>query len=168
LKKFGYWQQLQGQGPFTVLAPPDSVFIKRGLTVDSINRMDVSQVDPVVFACYFLTPNHVYMSDIHNLLPPSGVFTSNFPSQDPNYDIIIGQGPVFNGAGAVTAASANGSNQITVGPNASQPYEEQGAPFKGETLPTLFPVGTYINYTFSNGVVHLLDDIMVMPGLVQK
>ena len=170
LKKFGYWDKLQGQGPFTVFAPQDSIFIKRGLTVDSINRMDTAHFAPVVFGGYFLASNHIYIWDMRNL--PSGAIGNDiatFPSPDPNYDLMIAQQYVYNGVGVVTNASAQTSNPVFVGPNATAGYSSQGTPFLGEgPLPSIFPVGTYVNYTFSNGVVHLMADINVMPNLVEK
>lgn len=169
LKRFGYWDKLQGAGPFTVFAPQDSFFLKRAMTVDSINRMDTTQFYSVVFGGYFVTPDHVYLSDIHNLPPPSGLFQFDFPSPDPNYDVVIAQGAVINGVGVINNSPAILSAQTYVTPYADTSYGVQGTPFLGEgPVPTYYPVGTYINYTFSNGVVHLLRDILVMPNLVEK
>lgn len=170
LKKFGFWDRLSNDGPFTVFAPQDSCFEKRGMTLDSISRMDVVQYDPVVFGGYFLKPNHVFLLDMVQL-PPTGVSYVTFDTPSPNYKMLICQMDVGAGIGVLTAASANTSSHIHVGPYASRPWGDQGTAFLGEPRMTLSITnfkGTYINYTCTNGVVHLMSDIVVMPENVTR
>ncbi|MFY0255217.1 fasciclin domain-containing protein [Chitinophaga sp. 30R24] len=171
LKKFGLWDKLKGDGPFTVFAPLDSTFERYGITLDSINRMDVARYDPVVFGGYFLTPNHVFLLDILQLPPPTGVIYLAFPSPSPAYKTVIGQQPFGTGMGVVTAQSATTKVLVSVGPYADNAYGAQGTPFLQEAQAGLglnsFN-GTYVNYTLSNGVLHLLSDLLVMPAKVAR
>ncbi|RFS19437.1 fasciclin domain-containing protein [Chitinophaga silvatica] len=171
LKKFGYWDQLGADGPYTVYAPMDSSFERRGITLDSINRMDLNIYDPVVFGGYFLKPNHLFVLDILQLPPPSGINFLAFQLPAINYKLVMGQQPFGLGVGVATAASTQTSTLVPVGPYWNQPYGNQGTPFLGEVQTGLSLVnlkGAYINYTCSNGVVHLLSDILVMPDKVVK
>jgi len=171
LKKFGYWEQMGSDGPFTVFAPSDSSFERRGMTLDSIGRMDINHYDPVVFGGYFLKPNHVFVTDMAQLPPVSGVLSLPFQTPSANYKLIMCQSAMGSGVGIVTAASASTSSLVIVSPYFSNPYGTQGTPFLGEpyrvlSLTTLN--GAYINYTCSNGIVHLMADIVVMPEKVTK
>ncbi|NIG55414.1 fasciclin domain-containing protein [Chitinophaga sp. Cy-1792] len=170
-KKFGYWDKLGTDGPFTVYAPMDSTFDRWGITLDSISRMDANKYDPVVFGGYFLQPNHLFVLDILQLPPPSGINFLAFSLADAKYKLVMGQQPFGLGVGVVTAASALTSTLVPVTPFWNQPYGNQGTPFLGETTQGLglnLLKGTYINYTCSNGVVHMLGDILVLPGKVIK
>ncbi|MBO9731286.1 MAG: fasciclin domain-containing protein [Chitinophaga sp.] len=171
LKKFDYWERMGGDGPFTVYAPLDSSFERRGMTLDSINRMDSQHYDPVVFGGYFLTPNHVFVMDIAQLPPVTGVLSLPFQTASPNYKVIMCQSAMGSGVGVVTAASASTSSLVVVSANAAYPYGSQGTLFLGEQ-PGLLSLadmkGTYINYTCANGIVHVMADILVMPGKVTK
>ncbi|WP_161964233.1 fasciclin domain-containing protein [Chitinophaga flava] len=171
LKKFGYWDQLSTDGPFTVYAPQDSSFERQGITLDSIARMDVSYYDPVLFGGYFLKPNHLFVLDIVQLPPPSGILYLPFQTPDPNYKLIMCQQTFGNGVGIATTASTQTSTLISVGPFANNVYGSQGTPFLNESrnINFLYKLqGTYINYTCSNGVVHLLSGLLVMPSKVVK
>lgn len=171
LKKFGYWDQLATDGPFTLYAPMDSCFERRGITLDSISRMDAAHCDPVVFGGYFLRPNHLFVLDVKQLPPPNGVIYLAFQCPDVKYKLIMLQQPFGSGVGIVTAASTAMSDLEPVGPNASKPYGEKGTLFLGETSNTIFVTnlnGIYTNYTCSNGVVHLLSDLLVMPDKVGR
>ncbi|NLR67683.1 fasciclin domain-containing protein [Chitinophaga varians] len=170
LKKFGFWEQLNADGPFTVFAPQDSCFENRGMTLDSISRMDALRYDPAVFGSYFLKPNHVFLLDMLQL-PPTGTSYVTFDTPSPNYKMLICQVGVGAGVGVVTAASANTSSQVQVGPYADRPWGDQGTAFLGEPRMTLSITnfkGTYINYTCTNGIVHLMSDILVMPENVTR
>ncbi|TWF39930.1 fasciclin domain-containing protein [Chitinophaga polysaccharea] len=171
LRKFGYWDQLATDGPFTLYAPMDSSFERRGITLDSISRIDVNRIDPVVFGGYFLKPNHLFVLDMLQLPPPAGTIYLAFQCPDVKYKLIMTQQPFGSGVGIVTAASTATRILVLVGPNASKPYGEQGTLFLGETSNTIFMTtlnGIYTNYTCTNGVVHLLSDLLVMPDKVSR
>ncbi|WP_161596682.1 fasciclin domain-containing protein [Chitinophaga vietnamensis] len=169
LKKFGYWDQLNADRPVTVYAPMDSCFERRGITLDSISRMDTSYYDPVLFGGYFLTPNHLFVLDITQLR--NGAIYLPFQLQDPKYKLIMCQQPFGSGVGVVTNASIAINDMKSVGPLADMPYGFQGVAFTGESNSLIFLYtlnGTYINYTCTNGVVHLMSDLLVMPDKVMK
>lgn len=171
LTKFGYWDQLAGNGPFTVFAPQDSCFERRGMTLDSISRMATSSYDPVVFGGYFLTPNHIFILDMIQLPPPSGVFFLAFTTPSPQYKMIVCQSAFGAGVGVVTAASASINNPVGTGPYITNPWGDQGTNFLGESRIVLSVTtfkGTYINYACTNGIVHAMADILVMPANVTK
>lgn len=171
LKKFGYWDQLATDGPFTLYAPMDSSFERRGMTLDSISRIDINHIDPVVFGGYFLKPNHLFVLDVLQLPPPNGVTYLAFQCPDTKYKLVMTQQPFGSGVGIVTAASTATRLLVAVGPNANMSYGLQGTLFLGETSNTNFLAdlnGIYTNYTCTNGVVHLLSDLLVMPDKVSR
>lgn len=164
LKKFGLWDQLETHGPVTVFAPPDSVFEKRGMTLDSIARIDTSLYDPILFSGYLLWPNHLFTLDVQQSVPAPDGSLLFFPSLSPNYLTTIG---VAGATVGISSLPPDAYNYTLVGP--AGPFT--GTPFLGEmnTVYQLYQLqGTYMNYSLSTGVVHLLGDLLVAPDNVRK
>lgn len=66
LKKFGLWDELAGEGPFTIFAVQDDVFTQWGITEESIAAMDVSQyIAARLFGSYIMYDRHYFISDNH-------------------------------------------------------------------------------------------------------
>jgi uncharacterized surface protein with fasciclin (FAS1) repeats len=177
LKKFGLWDNLGGNGPYTVVAPVDSAFERYGMTTDSIARLDTSMYSPILFGGYFAAPNHVYVLDLaqlNNLSMPNQPFSTI----SPQYKLLLGVGgnalSIMSAGLAkapVTAAVPN-----LIGPGSTAVFGSRGVPFLGESAANQLsymtatnpPAGTYVNYSFSNGVVHLLSGVLVQPSDVPR
>lgn len=165
-KKFGLWDNLEENGPVTIFAPPDSIFEQRGMTLDSIARIDTSLYDPILFNGYMLKPNHLFSLDIAQSIPaPDGSFLF-FPSLSPAYATMVG-GYGINVGITRWSDTYGGFGFAYVGP--AGPFT--GTPFLGEPQ-TVYQLdlaqGTYMNYSLSNGVVHLLGDLLAAPENVRK
>lgn len=64
LKRFGLWDELAGEGTFTVFAPTDQTFQSFGITRDSIDRMDPSRfIGPRLFGAYIIYGKRFLISD---------------------------------------------------------------------------------------------------------
>jgi uncharacterized surface protein with fasciclin (FAS1) repeats len=62
-KKFGLYDQLSQEGPFTVVAPGNALFRALNITADSISRLDTAVYKKLLFGCYVFTPNRIFASD---------------------------------------------------------------------------------------------------------
>ena len=63
LKKFGLYDQLNQEGPFTILAPVNAAFRSSKVTADSIAKLDTLTYKKILFGCYVFTPNRFFISD---------------------------------------------------------------------------------------------------------
>lgn len=176
IKKFGLWDNLKGNGPFTVIAPQDTAFAKYDLTQSSLATLNINRYDPVLFGAYFATPNHVYPLDVFQLVGQSDFFGLSTTVSD--YSLVMSVVTnrtngysVLLAKGKVTPASA----EQFLGPFEPGTQNRLGSVFLGEDRRTGIQIdtdhpsyGRYINYTCSNGVVHLLSQVVVMPSEVKK
>ncbi len=63
LKKFGYWDKLKEEGPWTLVAPDNDAFNATGLTVSDIENLDPSKYRARLFGGY-LFKTRLFMSDL--------------------------------------------------------------------------------------------------------
>ncbi|SOD13348.1 fasciclin domain-containing protein [Pedobacter xixiisoli] len=64
LKKFSLWNQLAGQGSFTVFAPSNAALEEIGITSASIEAMDINKyVGERLFGTYLMHHRHFFVSD---------------------------------------------------------------------------------------------------------
>lgn len=171
--KFGLMDRLGKDGNYTVVAPPDSAFARYGITTDSIGRMDTSQFDPALFGIYQLQSRHIYLLDLVQLNPNNLSMISYTTNSD---SILLSMNVNGNGLRLMSAVASltNGNLLGPAGVNGpNNPYS--GASFLGEQRDlygfiseTNPPLGTWINYTCSNGIVHLLSQVLLLPGDVSK
>ena len=169
LKKFGQWDKLDGNGPYTILAPQDSAFAKYDITADAISHMNPVAYDPVLFGSYYLTPNHLYLLDVaqynRNTYVP-------FNTISPDFKVILTVNSLGsnNMSAALVKGVTNAGIEQVFGPG------NLGSTFLHEQLPPNVytidynhpPYGNYVNYNCLNGVVHLLSQPMVLPSEVIK
>lgn len=175
LKKFGLWDKLSGDGPFTIVAPQDTAFERYGLTTDSILRLDPAGYDIGLFGGYCMAPSHVFLVDVMQL---NGQSLVSFHTLSDSLDLTMGVS-----SNSMTLMSSclkkrySGSNPQYIGPGSIISLGViLGSRFLGETQPAgvyfitynSLPFGRYINYACSNGVVHLLSTILARPSDVTK
>lgn len=156
-KHFNLWDGLKTANPATVYAVNNAGMEGRGLTADSIARLDTSQYYPALFSGYVEYPHHLFVWDltvISAFANATGVsYNSNaiFPLAGGYSFIMTG---TYGGFGCYMIDLAGNY----IGPIPS-PY---GYP---ETTPYV-PGET--DFTCSNGVVHILSDLVVLPSAVHK
>lgn len=169
LKKFGQWDQLNGNGPYTVFAPQDSAFARYHMTTGAIGKMNPAEYDPILFGTYYLKPNHLYLLDVaqynRNKIIP-------FTTISPEYKVLL----TVNTLGAANPSAALAKGVTDLGAEHIFGPGNFGSIFLHEQLPAnVFTIdynhplyGNYVNYTCSNGIVHLLSQPMVLPEEVKK
>ena len=168
-KKFKQWDKMDGNGPFTVLAPQDSAFLRYNMNADAVSKMTAADYDPVLFDAYFFNLSHLYVLDVPLYNNEYKPIVFNTPS--PDYKVLFtvnSYGLTNMSASLVTGVSDQNVDHI-YGPGGV------GSTFLHEGLTSFYflnynqpPYGNYINYTCSNGVVHLLSQPMVLPSEVKK
>jgi|GEM_PF-3158558 len=174
LKKFGLWDTLGKAGPFTVVAPQDTAFERYGLSLDSIGRLNPANYDPILFGIYAISPNHIYPTDVAQL---QYVTPAALPTISDSLALMINCSGSSSGMKALSAGVARfplipNQGAIFVGPTFSGSFGiPSGAYFLGEPPPGFYccsittpPIGTYTNFTCSNGVLHLLSGILLRPS----
>lgn len=178
LKKFGLWDTLGKTGPFTVVAPVDTAFERYGLSLDSIGRLDPAKYDPVLFGIYTISPNHIYVTDVAQLQNTDGAV---FPTITNNLGLRItclednNNGMKSLSASVVRLPILPNMGISYIGPSYSGSFGvKSGFNFLGEppagnccSLDNL-PAGKYINFSCSNGTVHLLSGMLLRPSDVEK
>lgn len=174
LKKFGLWDRLSGEGPFTVVAPQDTAFESNGLTLDSIGRLDPARYDPVLFGIYSISPNHIFITDLVQLVSDQSEGVG-FPSISDSLVLMLnvnGYDMYLLSASVALAPYEVNKSMTFIGPTASTiEYQPNGTYLLGEYMPGVVyiqpstpPNGKYINYACSNGVLHLLSGILLRPS----
>lgn len=143
LKKFGLWDSLGKKGPFTVLAPVNAAFDKNKISMDSIGRMDTAKLQSVVFGGYIAYPHHIFITDI-------GMVYASALTVSGSYAMTL------NNLGMVLQTAQGGR----LGPLAKKmAYLDRISRW----------VNTYsTDYLCTNGVVHLLQQLVVLPSDVPK
>lgn len=193
LKKFGLWDVMIKEDGLTVLAVPDSVFLRYGLTAAWINALDTNHYKKVFMDCYILRIR-VFQSDLYSFVdmvnapripvtfPPELMISTTEPGlalcMRGYYHINYPFGCfVFDLSNEVAMPDGSGSSfwfyQIlgpyaTNYPNYGDPMSGYQVPYIGESNTSGSLKGTYINYTLNNGVVHLLSGLLLTPDDVKR
>jgi hypothetical protein len=156
-KRFHLWDSLKTANPLTVFPVNNTGMESRGLTADSIAGMDTSQYYPILFSGYVQYPHHLFTGDLILLFDASsaagisGGTSTVFPSASGDLFGMTAGYPV----GGCSLTNAGGTY---LGP-ISSPY--------GYAEITPFVTGG-TDFACSNGVVHLLTDLVVLPSAVHK
>lgn len=136
LKKANVWDSLKLDGPYTIYAPVNAAFLKYGLTADSINKLDVSRYDRLVFTAYAmaLKPHHVFANDFGFAAYGAAITLGNV------YQTSISS---YNG---VNVSRIDGRQNF----NSPRPIPVAGG-------------ARGLDYMTDNGVVSYISDIMFYP-----
>ncbi|SMC89996.1 fasciclin domain-containing protein [Pedobacter nyackensis] len=157
LKKFGFWDELATEGPYTILAPKNAEFEAKGMTAEVIAGLNVDRyLGHRLFGCYVMRKKHFFISDFVVL----GIINSDafYYHQVPNDTYIM----------TLTAGRLNFSNindqsigyHVEVRTNKNYPYdiisEVNGHDQKA------------IDNLVDNGLVQDLQGILVLPEQALK
>lgn len=166
LKKFGLWEELSGAGPYTVYAPINEAFEEKGITLATINSLNVEGYDGRrLFGAYVLESKHFFVSDqyVFQLLGGSYFYKANLKNDDWYLQFTVNL--QRNNPGDMFAT----------------PYPEvslwQPGPTQG-SLPVLIgeinqvygapkPVANY-DHLLENGLVHKMHGVLTVPADVIK
>lgn len=155
MKRFKLWDGLKEKGPFTVFAPHNDAFRKYDLTADSINRMDPDKFDSIAFGIYPLMEEtrHIFSTDWQQInVDYSGVntyihlpgfsmrpaYSYNEYLQQENHSILV-----------VDDKGKSGIN----GP---------------QTIHYKNGVAMGADHMVTNGIVHIVDDLLLYPQTLIK
>ncbi|MCW3467213.1 fasciclin domain-containing protein [Chitinophaga nivalis] len=86
LKRYGLWEQLASEGPWTVFAVPNKVFEENGLDEAGLARIKPDQyIIPRLFGIYLMAKQHYFLSDIASFKYLTGESGVSAPIPDDFY-----------------------------------------------------------------------------------
>lgn len=146
LKKFGYWDELATEGPYTILAPKNSVFEAAGMTAAVVNSLNPDRyIGARLFGSYVLRKKHFFISDFYVLSILSGEFYYNYAVPNDTYIMTISANKIND----------NITYNIQVRTNAVFPYEIIGNVVGNNQK-------GFDNLT-DNGLVQDMQGVLVLP-----
>ena len=155
MKQFKLWDGLKEKGPFTVFAPHNDAFRKYGLTADSINRMDPDKFKAIAFGIYPLMEEtrHIFSTDWKQInVDYSGINTYiHLPgfSVKPAYMYYEYTQQESHSIEVVDDAGKSGVNGPSV-------IHYKNGPALGA------------DHIVTNGIVHIVDDLLLFPQTLIK
>lgn len=143
LQRFGQWDSLGKAAPYTVVAPVNNAFTMNGITADSIAGMDTANFQPALFSGYVAYSHHVFVSDAN--------IVANVPL------IVAGGYQLAIGYAGFILSSPTGT---VLGPLAGSPnYDDRySKPLNPGSM----------DYLCSNGIVHVIGNLLLLPSDVRK
>lgn len=157
MKRFNYWEGLKVNNPLTVYAPNNEAFAKKGITADSINRMDPAAFREDLFGIYHfnMTPKRIFSTDgwliYGSVYGDQGIKYSKY-SVGPQYNYSLWNNEESSG---VNVALKNG---IYWSPNADGITETY---YEGHTT-------AHADHLTGNGIVHVVEDLFLYPENLRK
>lgn len=155
LKKFGLWEGLSGEGPFTVFAPNDSAFANQGITQQNIDDLNTSVYHERLFNAYIMYGKHYFISDKNVFYIISEEYTYKYIFKDDDYYLTFGmhQEDWFEGGAVYPTFSVWKPT-----PNSS--FDER--------LRLVYADNSFVNiinydHRLENGLVHDLHDLLILP-----
>ncbi|MBN9381318.1 MAG: fasciclin domain-containing protein [Chitinophagaceae bacterium] len=152
LKKFGLYDQLDKEGPFTVMAVPNEAFRSLNISLDSIARLDTVQFKKYLFGVYVFYPNRLFFSDFQDAPGKKNGFNGIG-----NY--------LYSVDGYLYFATYDGGMMLALGyaKDFGTPYDPSLGP--GFNGPAHFY--SYDNLAV-NGVVHGINKLVIYPNEMKK
>lgn len=158
MKRFSLWDSLKIKDPLTVFAPVNAVFLKYGLTADSIGRMSPAAYQGLAFGIYplMLQARHIFSTDGWQILKGTvyaagGIQIGNY-SVAPNY--------TYNAYSNVETSGLNVywyDQQNWVSNNAGPGVVN----YKDQSVANA-------DFLTGNGIVHKIDDLIFYPEAMKK
>ena len=153
-KKFGYWDRLAEDGPFTVLAPDDDAFITAGMDLHTLDALSVDNyIGARLFGIYILPKQRYFISDffvfqiinsdaqLYKQIPDDSWYFSMWAEVNRYY----GTPPTFY----VRVWTAKSVQQQIV-----------------RTVTANIPARA--DYLSDNGIVHIIPEVLVLPSEAEK
>ncbi|PYF75206.1 fasciclin domain-containing protein [Pedobacter nutrimenti] len=154
LKKFGYWDELTSEGPYTIFAPKNEVFEANGLTAEVIAGLKPDRyIRSRLVGCYVFRKKHFFVSDFYVLTQINNDGGYGGFIEDDTYFMTIG-------ANAGLYYKGNSSYSIYVRTAKNYPYDPVGS--AGCDVPA------GIDNLTDNGIVQDLKGLLVLPEQAYK
>jgi uncharacterized surface protein with fasciclin (FAS1) repeats len=154
LKKFGLWEQLAGEGPFTVFAPDNDAFIAAGMDMATVETLNTDNyIGARLFGAYVLRKKRYFITDFaaFTIIYGLGGFTTGIENDKYTY-------------------SLSGSKQVYLGTPASytmsvrDPEDIFGGPIAQVTGNT----SSRNDHLTDNGIVHYMPAVLITPEKATK
>lgn len=81
LKKFGYWDRLAEDGPWTIVAPNDQAFANAGITLEDIATMNPENYYKRLFGSYVFE-TRLFTNDLRVMLVEWGTYSMSIPVKE--------------------------------------------------------------------------------------
>lgn len=153
LKQFGLWDQLAGEGPFTVFAPDNTALENAGITMESLPTLTTDRyIGARLFGVY--------------VLPKKRFFLTDFPAFATIYS-----------DGGITATIANDTYQYILSATKNYingateyifSYQDPARPFLGTLRSVAGNTSRRNDNLTDNGVVHYLPQVLILPDEAKK
>lgn len=158
MKQFGLWDDLKTKDPLTVYAPVNSAFEKYGITTAKIAAMKPAEYKPIVFSIYALQmrPMHIFSADGY-IIGGTNVFGANVVFVDGGYGIAPSYLHNTNDNTEIAGLGMGQMYGLNWGPNPDGPSSIE---YAGDVLNT--------DHLCTNGIVHVISDLMLNPDLMKQ
>lgn len=154
LKKFGYWDALLQEGPYTVYAPDNAAFEAAGMDMGFVEGMNAANyVGQRLFGLYILRQRHYFITDY---LAFGQMYGTN------GFQMKI-EGDTY-GFGAYADWNRLYESDPTYRVTAYEFLE----PYASELRTVRTSIGSRCDFKTDNGVVHNLPGILIMPEEARK
>jgi uncharacterized surface protein with fasciclin (FAS1) repeats len=149
LKKFGLWERLAKEGPFTIFAPDNDAFIAAGMDMAAVEMLDTDNyIGARLFGIYVLPKKRYFITDFaaFTIIYSIGGFTAGVENDKYTYSL-SGQMEYYLG----TPASYNMAVR--------NPDDVFGGPIRQVTGNT----SSRNDNLTDNGVVHYMPEVLIRP-----
>jgi uncharacterized surface protein with fasciclin (FAS1) repeats len=155
MKQFRLWDGLKGKGPLTVFVPTNDAFRKYALTADSIGRMNPDKFETIAFGIYplMMGTRHIFSTDWSQINDQYGTYDTYIKMPGFGIRPFYNYNNYLNTENSnVLAASADGTTGT---------YGPQMVNYRNG-----FAAGA--DHVTINGIVHVLDDLLLYPQTLRK
>ncbi|WP_343303448.1 fasciclin domain-containing protein [Chitinophaga niabensis] len=95
-KKYGFWDQLLQDGPFTIFAPDNDAFAADGMTLERLTQMDTSRyIGNRLFGVYIQRQRNIFISDFKVFRSNNAEYGLDAPVYGDSYYLNIGGDQTF-------------------------------------------------------------------------
>lgn len=154
LKKFGLWEQLSGEGPFTIFAPDNNAFIAAGMDMATVEMLNTDNYAGArLFGIYVLPRKRYFITDFaaFKIIYSIGGFTAGIENDKYTYSL---SGEMYPFLGTPASYSMAVSN----------PDNISGGPIRTVTGNT----SARNDFLTDNGVVHYMPEVLIHPEEAKK
>jgi uncharacterized surface protein with fasciclin (FAS1) repeats len=159
LKKFGLWNELAGDGPFTIFAPDNKAFADAGISQSDIDQLDPGKyIGPRLFGVYILYKKRYFLSDqiVFSIINNESFYAAT-PRDDNSF---------FSFSTYQDGIYPNNIPYYNV--NWSSPGNPYDPDVKYVTVTGTIQNFFNMDHLCENGVLHDLTGVLVMPAWAQK
>lgn len=155
LKKFGLWDELGQEGPFTIFAPNNDAFAAQGIDLDTINDINTSLYEGNrLFGAYIMYGKHYFISDREVFAAINNEFNFNIKLRNDEYWLAFQtttEWPDWLLKYSITLSK----------PNPNNPWGDIVGTANSTTR-------SRFDHLCENGLVHDLEGVVILPEQAMK